>query len=171
MHSKTNDFFFFDGAYSTTAVDAYHTFKMNPGCMLYCCIYKWDCVSLLLSIYKLTMKAFWILDRFQACVYLEDARPANDRALEVPREMKLSLVRWDCPETDERREGIAAGGGAPSKRSETSHAGARGGRRPLGGGRGEGGQQQQQQSGGGVSGDDERGARRGSAEGRSDDDE
>lgn len=29
-------------------------------------------------------------------MYLEDARPANDRTAEVPREMKLSVLRWDC---------------------------------------------------------------------------
>ncbi|CAM9296715.1 unnamed protein product, partial [Scytosiphon promiscuus] len=36
----------------------------------------------------------------KACVYLEDARPVNDRAVEVPREMRLSLLRWDCPEEE-----------------------------------------------------------------------
>lgn len=31
-------------------------------------------------------------------MFLEDARPANDRALEVPTEMRLSLLRWDYPD-------------------------------------------------------------------------
>lgn len=55
----------------------------------------------------------------QACVYLEDARPANDRTAEVPREMKLSVLRWDCcPEVPtppraplHARGGVAAAGG------------------------------------------------------------
>ncbi|CAN0251682.1 unnamed protein product, partial [Ectocarpus sp. 8 AP-2014] len=34
----------------------------------------------------------------KACVFLEDARPPNDRAIEVPREMRLSLLRWDRAE-------------------------------------------------------------------------
>lgn len=111
----------------------------------------------------------------QACVYLEDARPANDRALEVPREMKLSLLRWDCPEEDEYhgQEGAAAAAAA-STRSETSTAKGDGGRRSLGegsGDRGRGGGQQQQSGGAGISGGDEWGACQRSAEGRSDDDE
>lgn len=37
--------------------------------------------------------------RDQACVYLEDPRPAGERsAVDVPREMKLSLLRWDSPD-------------------------------------------------------------------------
>lgn len=55
----------------------------------------------------------------QACVYLEDPRPANDRTAEVPREMKLSVLRWDCcPEVPpppraplHARGGVAAAGG------------------------------------------------------------
>lgn len=31
-------------------------------------------------------------------MFLEDARPPNDRAMEVPREMRLSLLRWDRSE-------------------------------------------------------------------------
>lgn len=114
-------------------------------------------------------------------MYLEDARPVNDRALEVPREMKLSLLRWDYPEKDEHHGQEGAIAGAPSKRNETSRSARAdgGGGRPLGGERRDGGrwrgeQQQQQPSGGGgggVSGDDRRGAWRGPAEGRSDDDE
>jgi len=60
---------------------------------------------------------------WQACVFLEDAKQANDRALEVPREMRLSLLRWDYPETERKRhdeldqDGSAAGSSARSLRS------------------------------------------------------
>lgn len=41
-------------------------------------------------------------------MFLEDTRPANDRALEVPREMRLSLLRWDYPEDEKQEPGTAA---------------------------------------------------------------
>ena len=52
-------------------------------------------------------------------MYLEDARPANDRTAEVPREMKLSVMRWDrYPEVPpppsaslDARGGVGAAGG------------------------------------------------------------
>lgn len=77
-------------------------------------------------------------------MFLEDARPANDRALEVPREMRLSLLRWDYPETGKGGPGRLAAAAATSDRvaATTSSAGGTslassreggGGRAPPGG--------------------------------------
>lgn len=75
-------------------------------------------------------------------MFLEDTRPANNRALEVPREMRLSLLRWDYPEKDGQEE--PRGGSASTPESVSARSAGRpstslaaragGGRAPAGGG-------------------------------------
>lgn len=81
-------------------------------------------------------------------MFLEDARPANDRALEVPREMRLSLLRWDYPEKSGHEceepgaaaasssSSVAASAARPST-SLTSREDGGLGRAPLAGGSGD----------------------------------
>ncbi|CAM9367278.1 unnamed protein product, partial [Ectocarpus sp. 4 AP-2014] len=52
----------------------------------------------------------------KACVFLEDARPLNDRATEVPREMRLSLLRWDRAEEGCQQEPEGRGADAHEPR-------------------------------------------------------
>lgn len=66
-------------------------------------------------------------------MFLEDARPPNDRAMEVPREMRLSLLRWDRAEEGCKQEPEERGADAHEPRPlDAQEGGGRGSPPPPG---------------------------------------